>query len=522
MTSTVCLPGAGGLLAAAEVAVGALCRGTDPAVVTGSDAFDGLGRLTVVARQVAALQSALAVRVVDANQWQGRGSPTGPMWLAKQLGCTTSAAHRLLATGRRLDDLPATRQAFAAGAISSDEADAIVAAADIDPGAEADLLGLATTHHDLGVTRKAADKVRHQSRSAAQEQARMERIRRGRRWSEFTDHQDGAAGVSATFVPADYTIANVVLDAFERQVFTAARLAGTRDTSAAYRADAFLAAMAAAGATIGITPTADPTTDATVTRADTSTPASVDRADEPVPADEPDSPAPAGPAGKAGKVDWAAIVLVDAVALLRGYAAPGETCTIPGVGDVSVAWAKQIVDRGIFEVLVHNGTDIVTYASSTRYRPRAVEIAVKTRDRTCIVPGCRRIQRVEYDHRTNYSETKRTDYHSLGLLCEHHHDEKTHRGARLERHGNEWWWYPPPQPDTDTTTATRDPHAPIDPTVPWRAPVGEHLTHWNPDHLPNPAATGSDQADGAGGEPNDTTSGGPDDPGPPTLFGDAA
>ena len=181
MTSTVCLPGAGGLLGAAEAAVGALCGGTDPSVLLGSDAFDALGRLTVVAHQVAALQSALAVRVVDANQWQGRGSATAPMWLAKRLGCTTSAAHRLLATGRRLDDLPATRQAFASGAISSDEADAIVAAADVDPGAESTLLAIATKDHDLAVTRKAADKVRHQSRPVAQEQARMERIRRARR-----------------------------------------------------------------------------------------------------------------------------------------------------------------------------------------------------------------------------------------------------------------------------------------------------------------------------------------------------
>jgi len=524
MTSTALDPGAGGLLATAEAAVGALCEGTDPSVLLGSDALDGLARTAVVVRRLAALQSALAVRVVESNTWRGRGSPTGELWLAKQLGCTTSSAHRLLATAKKLDELPATKQAFASGAISGDEADAIVAAAVVDPTAEAALLAIAAKDHDLAVTRKAADKVRHQSRSVAQEQARMERIRRARRWTEFEDRDDGAAGVSATFVPSDYTVAKVVLDAFERQVFTAARLTGTRDPSAAYRADAFLAAMAAAGASIGITST--PTA---------GEPATASRVDEPFPIDgsitgaRSDTGADAGPpvtpaaANTPAPPALAAIVLVDAVALLRGYAAPGETCTIPGVGDVSVAWAKQIADSGIFEVLVHNGVDIVTYASSTRHRPRPVEIAVKTRDRTCIVPGCRRVQRVEYDHRTNYSETRRTDYKTLGLLCGHHHDEKTHRGARLERHGNEWWWYPPPDTDTHTTTATRGPDAPIDPTVPWRAPVGEHLTLWNPDHLPTPTAgTATGTESDNGDHPNDNTSGDPDDPGPPTLFGDAA
>jgi hypothetical protein len=154
------------------------------------------------------------------------------------------------------------------------------------------------------------------------------------------------------------------------------------------------------------------------------------------------------------------------------------------------------------------------------------------------------VQRVEYDHRTNFSETKRTDYKALGLLCQHHHDEKTHRGARLERHDNEWWWYPPPDthtaPDPATCnpnaapSTTGDPNTPPDhdpnaaagkagdttfnPNGPWRAPVGEHLTHWNLDHLPNPVADGSaDQGDQGSSDCGDP---GCDDPEPPTLFGD--
>jgi hypothetical protein len=485
-------PCAGGLLAAVEAAVGALCDGTDAAVVTGSDSLDALGRVTVAVRRLAAVQTALAVRVVESNRWQGRGSPTAQVWLAKELGCPIGEAHRRLATAKHLDDLPVTREAVEAGQISRDEADAIVSAAVVDPGAESALLALAVADHDLDSTRKAADKVRHQSRSAEQEQARLERIRRGRRWNDYTDSEDGAAAVKACFVPAEFAEAKVVLDAFTNQAFAAARLAGT---------------------TLGLTPTPTPTP--------------TDRTDEPFPVSGPVAVPVAGvgvgvevapdPAADAsvpvGKVDWDVVVLVDAIALQRGYAAPGETCTIPGVGDVSVTWAKALLGDRVFEVLAHNGTDITTYATSTRHRPRPVELAIAVRDRACIVPGCHHDRHIEYDHRDNYADTKRTDYQNLGLLCIRHHDEKTHRGARLERIDDHWIWHPPPRPEPTDEPATpkataaastrrpdtpdpphnhlrdvavidpNEPSEPSDPTGPWRAPVGEHLTVWNLDGL---------------------------------------
>jgi hypothetical protein len=509
-------PCAGGLLAAVEAAVGALCGGTDVACLTGTDSLDALGRVTVAVRRLAAVQTALAVRVVESNRWQGRGSPSASVWLAKELGCPIGEAHRRLANAKHLDDLPVTRDAVEAGQISHAEADAIVSAAIVDPGAESALLALAVADHDLGSTRKAADKVRHQSRSAAQELARLERIRRGRRWNDYTDSEDGAAAVKACFVPAEFAEAKVVLDAFTNQAFAAARLAGTRDSAAAYRSDGFLAAMAAAGTTLGLTVTPTPT--------------STDRTDEPFPVSGPVAvpvavpvagvgvevevgvaPDPAADASvPVGKVDWDVVVLVDAIALQRGYAAPGETCTIPGVGDVSVTWAKALLGDRVFEVLAHNGTDITTYASSTRHRPRPVELAVAVRDRACIVPGCHHDRHIEYDHRDNYADTKRTDYQNLGLLCIRHHDEKTHRGARLERIDDHWIWHPPPRPEPtdepatpkataaastrrpdtpdpphnhDRDVAVIDPNAPSDPTGPWRAPVGEHLTLWNLDGL---------------------------------------
>ena len=190
------------------------------------------------------------------------------------------------------------------------------------------------------------------------------------------------------------------------------------------------------------------------------------------------------------KVDWDVVILVDAIALQRGYAAPGETCTIPGVGDVSVPWAKQVLGDAVFEVLVHNGTDITTYASSTRHRPRPVELAVTIRDRACIVAGCHHDRHTEYDHRDNYADTKRTDYQNLGLLCTRHHDEKTHRGARLERIDDHWIWHPPPRPEPTDNPDPNTPHDPNafhlpSPLMSYDAPMRGASLSLNPNSMPN-------------------------------------
>ena len=43
------------------------------------------------------------------------------------------------------------------------------------------------------------------------------------------------------------------------------------------------------------------------------------------------------------KVNWNLVVLVDGIALKRGYAAPGETCEIPGIGPIPVTWIHRLL-----------------------------------------------------------------------------------------------------------------------------------------------------------------------------------
>ena len=76
---------------------------------------------------------------------------------------------------------------------------------------------------------------------------------------------------------------------------------------------------------------------------------------------------------------------------------------------------------------------------------------------------CRRARRTQHDHRHDYAKGGAGSTHNLNLLCEFHHRQKTHEGARLDRVGDEWHWYPPGA------------------TQPWISPVGAELTLWDTD-----------------------------------------
>ena len=312
----------------------------------------------------------------------------------------------------------------------------------------------------------------------------LARLRAGRRWREFVD-ADGATGIDARLAPQDYAAVSAVLDRFQRDVFRQARRSGRRDRPDAYRLDAFVAAMTAAGAATGLQLTPDqPDRCRTRPRMTDGVPTATGQASWCWPGSTrplirvrrsgwPDRRWPGGGVvggGVGGRVGVASRPL------------PGRrTLRSPRVGPVSVAWARSLLGDGLVEVLVHDGVDITTYASATRTVPRSIRTALSTRDQTCVVPGCRRRRGLQIDHRHPYAKGGPTSWDNLNLLCDLHHDHKTHRGARLERHDDHWVWWPPP-----------DPHHPDRPVTPTRAPTGEHLDRWPPPtnpHSPAPPPT---------------------------------
>src|SRR4029078_11215431 len=76
-------------------------------------------------------------------------------------------------------------------------------------------------------------------------------------WREFDS--DGMREVMGRFVPEEWARVAPVVDAYLEAQFQQARREGRREPIEAYRADAVLAALAAAGEAVGPTPAAPPT-----------------------------------------------------------------------------------------------------------------------------------------------------------------------------------------------------------------------------------------------------------------------
>ena len=94
---------------------------------------------------------------------------------------------------------------------------------------------------------------------------------------------------------------------------------------------------------------------------------------------------------------------------------------------------------------------------------------------------------MQADHRHDFAKGGPTSGANLELLCEVHHYEKTHCNARIERTDTEWLWYPPPPKPGEP--------GPPPGSIPWRAPIGEHLTAFDLTDLPDEVPDRDDGTD---------------------------
>ena len=85
-----------------------------------------------------------ARRVEESNVWRHDGDRSAAHFLAHKTGTTVGQAISTLEVAHRLEDLPATDEAFRGGALSEVQAAAVTAAAEADPTAEQALLAKAT------------------------------------------------------------------------------------------------------------------------------------------------------------------------------------------------------------------------------------------------------------------------------------------------------------------------------------------------------------------------------------------
>ena len=375
-----------------------------PEVTRAEDAIKLLEALTTIERLAAAGRTLLAPRIEESRVWQRDGHRTASSWLAATTGRPLGDAIGSLETGKRLEQLPATKDAFVAGKLSEAQTREIAAVAPTDPQIEASLVDTAQ-EATLPRLREACLRVAAQADDAT---SRYEAIRRRRYLRHWTE-PDGAVRIDARLTPDDGAHVIATLDARKEHVFRAARRAGLREPYAAYAADALVQ----------------------LARDDT-------------------DDAKRGPRAMIH-------VIVDHGALTRGSTQGGERCEIPGIGPIPVATARALASDSILKVLVTDGVDVRAVAHAGRTIPARLRTALEQRDQTCVVPGCDVRHGLEIDHyRVAFADGGSTALDNLARLCRWHHYLKTHCGFLLSGAPGAWQWG---SPDDLEGAAARPPPA---------------------------------------------------------------
>lgn len=344
------------------------------------DHFAELERLAVAGRTIAGR------RVERSKVWREQGYSTPARWMAAKAQTTVAAAIATIETGRRLEDLPETRDALRSGSLSAVQATEISAAAIADPTAERSLLEAART----ATVARLREKCREVVAAVNGDPDADERIHRSRYVRSWSD-ADGSFRLDARLTSDSGARLIAAVKARARVFVEQARKAGSKERAEAYAADGL------------------------VSLADQGTP---------------------GPRAIVH-------VHVDRKAWNRGRVERGERCLIPGVGPVSVAAARRLARDGLVKAVLSDEADVTAVSSFGRTIPAKLRTALEARDVTCVVPGCDEREALEIDHLHPLSEGGATSLDNLARLCRWHHSLKSHRGWRLEGRPGSWRWVKP-------------------------------------------------------------------------------
>ncbi len=341
-----------------------------------------------------------ARRVADSASWKHRGHRTAAEWLAAQTKSNVGEAIGALEAAEKLGDCPQVEAKARVGELSEAQTQALAKAVSLVPSAESRLLSVAESD-GLNKLRDECRAVTNTGEDVEVRQARLHRERSLRQWTD----DDGAFRLAAKLTPDAGAKLLGALAPFEKAAFERARADGRHEPHEAYRADALvdLAEASLSGQT-----------------SETST---------------------------CRKPSFT--VLVDAGALLRGHAEPGETCEIPGVGPVPVSLLREQADAAVWHILATDGVDIRAYCSLTRHVPTSLRVALEARDRECVVPGCNVTTGLEIDHILPLELGGTTTYVNLARLCHHHHQEMKHRRGWVLGGGPGHWTFTTPDHPPD-------------------------------------------------------------------------
>jgi Domain of unknown function (DUF222) len=373
--------------------------GADPASADGEQAALAVSICCELERLAGAGKVLFARRVEETGAYTASGHRSCAEWLGSVAGERPSKAYRRLQTARRMAEMPKLEQAVVSGEVSGDQADVIAAASALDRGAVGKLLEAARRSSFRELDEKAAN-VRQAALSAQSQAEQRARVHRGRHLRYW--HQD-TGGVKGSFFFTDDAWGRClsVLEPVAEKSFAAARQSGEHESREAYLADAFVTCCIRGGR------------GGNGGRSGRGGNGGAD-AEDPLP------PATVH-------------VHIDAAALRRGRTQGDECCEIAGVGQVPVATARSLLGDAFVELLVRDGTDVLTITGKNRNIPARLHAAVTARDRHCRWPGCRGSVGLQIHHwGFDYRSGGKTHISNLVTLCKFHHDRCTYHGWRVE------------------------------------------------------------------------------------------
>ena len=336
--------------------------------MTGDDARRAVDELGVIRRLTDGMLAKAAKRVSDRTAKSG---PNAAASVAHTLGVTPGEVRAAIGTAAKLEHLPATDAAVRAGRLSLGQAKMIADAASKNPDAEPELLAAA----ELGLVplRDACIAARARVEDPDERRKRHHRARELRMWTDA----DGMVAGRFRLTPETGAQVKAKIDAEVQRIFRA-RKGGEHEPHDAYAADALAAFV------LGSTePGAKKDPNATVH------------------------------------------IVIDHGALMRGGAAAGEVCEIPGVGPVAVDWVRELLGSAFLTAIVKRGKDITTVAHLGRHVPAEIQTALIVSGRECDIEGCYQRGYLERDHNHDYAKGGPTAYWNLGWFCSGDHRRKT-------------------------------------------------------------------------------------------------
>ena len=379
-------------------ALEAIVRDLEPGVVDGVGATR-LMELFVRGEHVCAAGKALATkRVGETNAHREAGQRSAAHLLASVSGVSVGVAEAALRTIERLDDLPATNEAFRSGQLSEAQAREISYAASKDASCEARLLHSAKRRTLKGLKEDCQRALATTVDDDAAWARHLHDTRAVYRWRE----RDGALRLDARLSPDGGVQVFAALEAETDRIFREARAAGRREGRAAYMADAL---------------------EHLVTR------------------------------GPSKPIDVR--LSSPSAAIARGHVVHGEQCEVAGVGPIPVTTARALLADARVTTMVCDRDAITHVTSMTRTIPAKLRRWLEETFPQCGRSGCDNSQGLIIDHIVEYAVLARegrlppTTEHNTWRLCPTCNDLKTYRGWRVVGGPGAWDMVPGDRPDPE-------------------------------------------------------------------------